>query len=71
MAGSVFAVTADTPMILLCIVLAVPGFIGWALPWFLYKRMVRRRTEKIAPLIEAKYDEAYAVCEKGCRLLQQ
>lgn len=31
MAGSTFAVTAQTPQILLCILLAVPGFIGWIL----------------------------------------
>ena len=69
MAGSVFAVTAATPMIPLCIILALPGFIGWLLPNFLFKKMVRRRTKKVAPLIEEKYDELYAVCEKGSKLL--
>ena len=69
MAGSVFAVTSITPMIVLCIILAVPGFIGWTIPWFLYKRVVRGRTQKVTPLIEAKYDELYEVCEKGRKLL--
>jgi len=69
MAGSVFAVTAAPPKILLCIVLAIPGFIGWALPYFVYKRMLRQREEKIAPLIEQKYDEIYEICEKGSKLL--
>lgn len=70
MAGSVFAVTAAAPMIPLCIVLAVPGFLGWTLPYFLFKRIVRKRTALVAPLIEAKYDEAYEVCEKGSNLIQ-
>lgn len=69
MAGSVFAITAATPMVPLCIILAVPGFIGWLLPGFLFQKMVRRRTKKVAPLIEEKYDELYAVCEKGSKLL--
>lgn len=68
MAGSVFAVTAEPPHIILCIVLAVPAFLGWILPYFLYKRTVRRQTEKLTPLIEKKYDEIYEICEKGNKL---
>lgn len=69
MAGSTFAVTADPPRIILCIILAIPGFLGWAAPWFLYRSGVRRETEKINPLIEEKYDEIYEICERGNRLL--
>lgn len=69
MAGATFAVTADPPRIILCIILAVPGFLGWAAPWFLYRSGVRRETEKINPLIEEKYDEIYEICERGNRLL--
>ncbi|NLO84185.1 MAG: DUF2207 domain-containing protein [Clostridiales bacterium] len=69
MAGSVFAVTADKPMIVLCILLAIPGFIGWILPYLLFQKMTNSRTEKVAPLIEDKYDEMYAIVEKGNRLL--
>lgn len=69
MAGSTFAVTAQPPHIVLCIILAIPGFLGWILPYFLYKRIQVKETEKIAPLIEAKYDEIYEICEKGNRLL--
>ena len=69
MAGSTFAVTADPPQILLCIILAIPGFLGWIFPYFLYKRGVRKQTEKITPLIEEKYDEIYEICEKGNKLL--
>lgn len=69
MAGATFAVTAEPPMIALCIALAVPGFLGWILPFFIYRAGVRRQTEKLAPLIEEKYDEIYEICEKGNKLL--
>jgi hypothetical protein len=69
MAGSTFAVTADPPRILLCIILAVPGFLGWILPYFLYRKTVQKRTGKVEPLIEEKYEEIYELCEKGNRLL--
>lgn len=69
MAGSTFAVTAQPPHILLCILLAVPGFLGWIFPYFIYKKIVNKQTEKLNPLIEAKYDEIYEICEKGSKLL--
>ncbi|MDE6387228.1 MAG: hypothetical protein K2L82_05390 [Lachnospiraceae bacterium] len=68
-AGSTFAVTAQPPHIILCIALAVPGFLGWTFPYFLYKKIAGKQTEKITPLIEAKYDEIYELCEKGNKLL--
>ena len=69
MAGSVFAITAVPPLIVLSVVLGVPGIICWALPYFVFKKMVRNRVEKITPLIEQKYDEIYEICEKGSKLL--
>ena len=69
MAGSVFAVTAQSPHIVLSVLLAIPGFIGWILPYFLYKRIVGKQTQKLIPLIEEKYDEIYEICEKGNKLL--
>lgn len=69
MAGATFAVTAPVPQVILTIILAIPGFAGWIAPWFLYRRGVRRQTEKITPLIEEKYDEIYEICEKGSKLL--
>lgn len=69
MAGSVFAVTAQPPYIVLSIILAVPAFIGWIVPYFLYKRVTRKQTERLTPLIEQKYDEIYEICEKGNKLL--
>lgn len=69
MAGSVFAVTAEPPHILLCILLAIPAFIGWILPYFVYRKTVEIQTKKVNPLIEEKYEEIYALCEKGNKLL--
>lgn len=69
MAGSVFAVTAQPPYIILSVILAVPAFIGWIVPYFLYRSIARTQTEKLTPLIEQKYDEIYEICEKGNKLL--
>lgn len=69
MAGSVFAVTNDPPMILLCILLAIPAFAGWILPFFVHRTILSKKTKKMEPLIEQKYDEIYEICEKGNKLL--
>ena len=69
MAGSVFAVTAEVPVIWLTVVLGIPGFALWGAAYFGYKWTKRRRAAKVAPLIDAKYDEACAVCEKAQQLL--
>lgn len=71
MAGSVFAITAATPQILLCIILAIPGFAGWILPYFVYRKVNAEQTERMDELIEKKYDEIYEICEKGNRLLKE
>ena len=39
------------------------------LPLFVYKWIRRKRRERTMPLIEEKYDEIYAICEKGQKLL--
>ena len=67
MAGSVFVVTAGN--IPLCVVLAVPGFLGWAAPYLIFRSISRKRTEVVNPLIDQKYDELYSVCEKANALL--
>ena len=69
MAGSTFAVVHEPPIIWLCILLAIPGFIGWSLPYFLYRWVAAKKTQKIQPMIEAKHEEIYTICEKGHALL--
>lgn len=53
----------------LMVILAVPGFLGWIIPYFCYQKLRRNREQQITPLIEQKNDEIYTVCEQGCRLL--
>jgi hypothetical protein len=69
MAGSVFAVTHEPPMIFLCIILGVPALIGWAFPYKIYKSILKKRTDEVTPLIEQKYDEIHGICEKGNALI--
>jgi hypothetical protein len=69
MAGSVFAVTAETPVIWLTVLLGIPGIALWAAAYFGYQLVKRRRAARVLPLIDAKYDEAYAVCEKAQQIL--
>ena len=67
MAGSVFAYLAGR--LPLCIVLAVPAFAGWVVPYWCYSATRRKKTAEINPLIDNKYDEIYEVCEKANSLL--
>ncbi|MBQ8804446.1 MAG: hypothetical protein IJZ53_12490 [Tyzzerella sp.] len=69
MAGSVFAIVAPQPIIWLSTLLAIPAFIGWILPYFVYRKKVAKQTEKMNLLIEQKYDEIYEIFEKGNKLL--
>ncbi len=69
LAGSVFAVTAAPPILWLTVLLGAPGLFLWCAAYFVYRAARRRRTAKVLPLIDAKYDEAYAVCEKARQLL--
>lgn len=67
MAGATFAFLGG--FIALCIILAVPAFTGWILPYFLYKSTYAKRSAKVAPLIDNKYDEIYELCERANGLL--
>ncbi|MGL4790028.1 MAG: hypothetical protein ACRCW1_01355 [Anaerotignaceae bacterium] len=67
MAGAVFAVTHN--LVWLCVLLAVPAFIGWLTPIPIYRKLVMKQTSKIQPLIEEKQEEIYTLCEKGHSLL--
>ena len=67
MVGSVFAMVGG--ILSLGIVLAIPGFAGWALPYLVYRRFGKATTEQITPLLEQKHDELYNICEKANALL--
>ena len=67
MAGSTFSFLAGS--YILCAVLAIPAFIGWFLPYFLYKSTYAKKAKKILPLVDTKYDEIYEICERANNLL--
>ena len=67
LAGATFAYLGQ--LIFLCIILAIPGFVGWILPYFLYNSAYAKKSAKVTPLIDNKYDEIYEVCEKANGLL--
>ncbi|MDR1399380.1 MAG: hypothetical protein LBJ41_05615 [Treponema sp.] len=67
MAGAVFAYLAG--MVLLMVILAIPGFLGWLFPYFCYTRIKAQRTQNTAPLIDKQYDTVYDLCEKAHALL--
>ena len=69
MAAAVFAITAAPPRVLLCIVLAIPAFAGWAAPSFVYRKIKHKKTQQVEPFIEAKREEIYTLFEKGQSLL--
>ena len=69
LAASTFAVTSEPPYILLCIILAIPAIVLIYLPHIIKDAVVKKRTLKITPLIEDKYDEIYEICKKGRRLM--
>ena len=69
MAGSVFAYLAS--MLPLSILLAIPAFVGWIVPYLCYCNIRKKKTVKVAPLIDEKYDEIYEVCEKANGLLNK
>jgi hypothetical protein len=67
MAGSVFAINAN--MTLLMIILAIPGFAGWVIPYFAFNHFRLKKTKSLNPLIEKKYDEIYEITKQGNSLL--
>lgn len=69
MAGAVFSITAD--LLVPCIILAIPAFAGWVLPYFLYRNMLKKKSAQVTPMIDQKYDELYATCEKANGLLDE
>lgn len=67
MAGSVFAYIGG--LLVPSIILAVPGFVGWIVPYLLYCKIQKKKAAQVEPLIDQKHDEIYQVCEKANKLL--
>lgn len=66
-AGATFAYLAY--MIVLCVILAIVGFTGWILPYFIYINILKKNIEKTKPLIDSNYDVIYEACDKARELL--
>lgn len=65
--GAMFAYLGG--LLPLMVILAVPSFLGWILPYFCYLKLCHNKAKKVEPLIEQKNEEIYRVCEQGNRLL--
>lgn len=66
MTVSVFAYLAA--LIPVCVIFAIPGFIGWGLPYYLYRKLEKQSIIKVNPLIDSNYDIIYDACEKASQL---
>lgn len=69
MAGSVFAYIGG--FLVVSIVLAVPGFLGWITSYFAYRKIKTDKTARLHPIIHQKYDAIYIACEKANSLLDR
>ena len=67
MAGATFSYLGG--YIWLCIILAIPGFLGWIFPYFFFKSSYAKNAQQIEPLIESEYDEIYKITERANSLL--
>lgn len=67
MAGSVFSFLAGS--LPLCIILAIPGLVGWVAPYICYSHIRKNKTAQVTPLIDSKHDEIYDVCLRANSLL--
>lgn len=50
------------------IIAAVPGFLGWIIPFFAYQAIKNSKTRKVDPLIEAQHESIYAICQKAAEV---
>ena len=67
MAGATFCYLGG--FIVACVLLAIPGFIGWGLAYPLYKRTLTKSVHSITPQIDHQYDAIYEICEEAGSLL--
>ncbi len=56
-------------MLPICIMAAIPGFAGWVLAYYIYRVVKGRKTRKVTPFIEKKYDMIYEICGKANTIL--
>lgn len=66
MAGAVFA--NNMRLLYLMIFFGIIGFVGWILPYFIYKRQYSKKKESGQSLIESEYDAIYSVTKRAHEL---
>ena len=69
LAGATFSFLANN--ILLMILLAIPGFIGWFFPYFIYKKIGNKSQIKVNNRTEELRFEIYQIIEKAFNLLNK
>lgn len=52
-----------------CILLAIPAFIGWIIPYPIYCLIKKRKIAQLTPLINEQYDHIDNTCQKANALL--
>lgn len=69
-AGSVFMVTSEPPLILYCVLLGAPGLVCWAAAYPIFRLIREKRAAQTVELLEKKYDEMHEICAKGATLIR-
>lgn len=54
--------------IIACVILAIPGFAGWALSYVFYRRILKKHTAAVEPQIDREFETLYNSCEKAYAL---
>jgi len=49
--------------------LAIPGFIAWVLPYFVYHKVKASKSSAVEPKIETQHDNIYDICQKASCVL--
>lgn len=68
MALSVFAFLENH--IILTVILAIPGILGWAMPHFIFTSVKKKRSTKINEQIDSEYEIVYQTCDEAHKLLE-
>lgn len=63
MAGATFSFIGGN--LVACIILAIPGFIGWGLSYVFYRNLTQKYSAQIIPEIDRELDALYATCERA------
>lgn len=68
MAGSVFAITANNPLYVVCVICGILGFIGWGFGYYMYLKVKKEKRRENTSLIEEQYNTLYDSCEQAKKL---